>query len=167
MRYYDIFCLKICDQTYQTSEYQYDVMGNPIAVIGYDGTGQNVVRYEYDKGSRLTKMITGLSSYEMTADGAVTQYEYDILGRKIKETDPIGQTVSYEYDRNGNIVRYTDRNGTVTETSYHDFGSPKQITAKNGAVTQEKGYQYDGFGRMVYAQFVQNGIVTDSKAIHV
>ena len=119
-------------------------MGNPIAVIGYDGTGQNVVRYEYDKGSRLTKMITGLSSYEMTADGAVTQYEYDILGRKIKETDPMGQSVSYEYDRNGNIVRYT----------YDGFGRQTSQTDQAG---NKFSYQYDINANLTGYTFAYSG----------
>ena len=43
-----------------------------------------------------------------------TTYQYDSLGRKIKTTDPAGNTVYYNYDEVGNIIKVVDGEQTTS-----------------------------------------------------
>ena len=46
--------------------------------------------------------------------GGETTVEYDLLGRIITITDPMGAATAYSYDANGNLLSVTDALGNVT-----------------------------------------------------
>ena len=46
--------------------------------------------------------------------GGETTVEYDLLGRIIAITDPMGAAAAYNYDANGNLLSVTDALGNVT-----------------------------------------------------
>ncbi len=156
---------------YNSHEYKYDEMGNLLASISGEGEEQSVVQYTYDSASRITKMITGLSSYSTNpTGGSVTQYTYDKKGFLETITDPMGNDEEYwEYDKYGNLMQMSDRNVSVNTytygaygltqksgmtglhntTVYNSIGQPVKTTARNeyGEMIEES-YTYDPFGRL-------------------
>ena len=57
---------------------------------------QAVTQFEYDKLGRVIKTVY--------ADGTSTSSTYDELGRKTSETDQLGNTTYFEYDEKGRLV---------------------------------------------------------------
>lgn len=91
-------------------------------------------------------------------------YEYDKLGRVVKETDALGQSATAEYDNLGNRIKTTDRSGVTTTYTYDGLGRMTSRSAGGqtetwtynlmGLVSRmtdasgTTGYEYDGFGRL-------------------
>ena len=68
--------------------------------------------YGYDEAGNL---IT-----QTDANGHVTQYEYDGVGRRIATVLPLGQRSTTTYDAVGNVATTTDFNGQETTYEYDD-----------------------------------------------
>ncbi len=84
------------EKTYTDILYSYDSMGNLIGETSGNGADTSVVQYWYDNANRVTAVQSGLSSINpsapVPASGAVTKYEYDVMGYVSKETDALGQS---------------------------------------------------------------------------
>ena len=159
------------ENSYRSTEYKYDVMGNMLSVSAGEGEEKTVTQYKYDTANRLTKMTTGLSEYsENPAGGASTVYKYNNQGFLESVTDPMGKEENYiDYDSYGNVTLKCDRNGNAFQYTYGAYGvtsenmfgfaynnieynSAGQITKtetknQNGDLVEES-YTYDPFGRM-------------------
>jgi YD repeat-containing protein len=70
---------------------------------------------------------------ETDAEGHVTEYEYDLKGRKTKETDPNGGVTEYTYDDSDRLLTLKDPNGNVTSFAYDGSGNLAQETRPDGA----------------------------------
>ena len=81
-----------------------------------------------------------LSASVTDADGNTVFYEYDALGRRIKETDPLGNSVSYTYDAAGNIMTKTDADGHVAAYAYDPLSRLTEMTDPAQGKTR---YAYD------------------------
>ena len=83
-------------ESYHTTEYQYDVRGRLVAQTGIDGEIQNVVQYTYDNGGRILGMTTGLGQVSQSpmeeASAATTRYTYNEWNLPVTTTDPLGKT---------------------------------------------------------------------------
>ena len=159
--------------------YQYDAMGNIIAVTGNDGKKDSVIQYQYDTANRMTRMVSGLSNIQASLTGG-TQYEYNPLGYVSKVTDPLGQSETYsDYDYAGNVQKYIDKNGDEIYYEYGLYGLKQQtargknegkslnytslgqvkqsnVTNIDGTATTEE-YTYDAYGRI--ATYTSGGAV--------
>ena len=76
-------------------------------------------------------------------------YTYDSFGRKITETDPVGNTTSYSYDSLGNIISVKDALNRVTRFTYDGNNQLVQIIDPLGAITTNL---YDNNGNLIEAQ---------------
>ncbi len=159
----------------------YDAYGNLIITVDANG---NTIGYEYDAFGNCTKYIEP-SKYAPAEDfdeeeGEIrpftTFYEYDMLGRKIKEGNEYGnyyaytydkkgnilssaivedgesQTIStYTYDKTGNLLTQTDGNGNVTEVLYDDSNRPIRHSTRIGGEVNYVAdyYAHDGVGNLV------------------
>ena len=83
----------------------------------------NTVVYTYDSYGN----IQTVSDPET---GAVTTYEYNVLGWKTAEISPKGYRTEYVHDKNGNIVKIvadsTSQSPTITRTVYDGLGRKVQ-----------------------------------------
>ncbi|MFJ8599708.1 DUF6531 domain-containing protein [Streptomyces shenzhenensis] len=134
-----------------TWEYAYDPAGRLVAETDFDNRritytrdpagrvvaranplGQSVT-YAYDSSGRLSAK---------SVDGAVTGYEYDSVGRRLRATGP-DSTVTWERDANGRPVAETV-NGTTLSFGYDAAGRRTERTTPTGARTR---YGHDAAGR--------------------
>lgn len=82
-----------------------------------------------------------------------TQYDYDVDGNVIKETDINGKSITNTYDGLGNLISVKDKNGNITTNTYDNLGRllQEQIPfQKNGTSTvySTNKYYYDSNGNL-------------------
>ena len=151
---------------YETIEY--DNNGNTRYTRSFDSNDVQLRQVEYiyyaDSRNLLHKKIVD-NGKDDSGDGYL--YEYDALGRILKETGPVGNHVSYEYDSVGNLVRVTDGAGNITQhfydlagkriktidaagntttTTYDNNGNPLKVTDREGNATTTF---YDAMNRRI------------------
>ena len=189
--------IKVTDPAGNVTTFGYDKNGNRTSQTDANG---NVTRYEYNSKGQLIKVIDALgnvTTYAYGGSGCVTcgsggekltsitdangntiRYEYDQLGRKIKETDALGNATLYSHDTKGNLLTKTDANGHVTSFAYDPLGrvreqidalmgvmkseySPKgQVTKVTDALGNATTYEYDAMGWVIKTASPDTGIVT-------
>lgn len=158
-----------------TTRYLYDGRGQRLAVTAADGT---VSTYSYDAdGNLLTQVedagdashlnITTTYLWDAqgrqlsvtrasgTAEASTTRYEYDALGRQVRQIAAAGAldlTTSYDYDAEGNVVRVTDAAGASIYYAYDEAGERTYTLASTGARGTGQGtltrITYDADGRI-------------------
>ena len=156
---------KSTDPLGNATSYAYDLKGNKTSQTDANG---NVTRYEYDLLGHLVKSVDALNNANTNtyggtgcascgggtdkltsvtdAKGQTTSYQYDLLGRLIKETDPLGKATLYGYDAVGNLISKTDANGATLTYAYDAI---HRLTKKNYPDTSSESYTYDAVGRML------------------
>ncbi len=117
----------------------YDRLGRKIRdrYEPFDGTAERERTTEYDEMGNVTA-VTDMN-------GLTTSYEYDAVGRKVKETRPGGTSITYAYDEQHNMTGLTDANGHTTTFEY-DLNSRLVKEIRPGG--QETAYTYDGNGNL-------------------
>lgn len=94
----------------QTTGYQYDLLGNRIALLDPD---KGAFAYSYDAANRLTALTD--------PEGRVTSHSYDELGRVVS-TDLPNKTVTVNaYDANNRLaamVTTSDKDGVLVSFQY-------------------------------------------------
>ncbi|SFK74644.1 RHS repeat-associated core domain-containing protein [Lysobacter sp. cf310] len=103
--------------------------------------------------------------------GAVVNYfQYDVLGRKVQQTDPDAGETTYQYNAAGEVVVEQDAAGNRTENLYDARGRVwrKTVRLANGNIESQSTYNYDtatnGAGKLAsetvtgaYAQWAAGG----------
>ena len=122
----------------------------------YDDRGRvyRSIRYGVDP---VTGQITTQQDRDVTFDvagnllrqepaGAMAfeTYEYDLLGRRIEQTDPLGQSRQWTYDAAGNQIATTDPTNQVWTQSFDPLGRQVRKVNPLGEATR---YRYDAAGR--------------------
>ncbi|EHI56421.1 hypothetical protein HMPREF9333_00486, partial [Johnsonella ignava ATCC 51276] len=127
----------ITDANGHKSSFEYGILGNPLHMSEGSGAG---VSYSYNEAGQLTGIIN---------DGAQKGilYEYDSLGRRIKETDARGYSTSYEYDPAGNLIKTTDAFGRAEIIKRDPMG---RILSETDAAGNTTSYGYDSSGRLIF-----------------
>ncbi|MGY6274216.1 RHS repeat-associated core domain-containing protein [Methylomonas sp. MgM2] len=141
--------------------YDYDNHGYITKITAPDGAETS---YTYDPATLMPASVTD-------ANGHTTRYEYDALGNRIKQIDPVpfnyetawtydpvfnrmtgmtdanGRLTSYDIDpANGNRLRETDPLGGIRQWSYDSHGNVLTETDKNGNLSR---HDYDAFGNRI------------------
>ena len=110
------------------------------------------VSYTYDAfGDRATQSLPIATSG--LAGGPTTTYRYDLDGRTVGQTDPLGNVTTYAFDAFGNQVSQSMPNsstgaagGATTSASYDAMGNTLSLTDADGNTTN---WSYDGLGREI------------------
>jgi RHS repeat-associated protein len=167
----------VTDPLNRTTATTYDELNRPVRIVGPVFTDPTlgqirpVTRYTYDNLGNLLTVSAGRtdsSGNSPNSDVVALQmsYAYDDFGRKIRETDPLGQSRTFVYDVHGNPVSITDAKQQVTTFTYgyghqlltrvqlpggtltryirNPLGQPVQIEHPSLVLT----YDYDTFHRL-------------------
>lgn len=151
-----------------TTQYSYDGQGRALEVVAPDGT---ITQTQFDREGRAVAVVRDVgglalrTEYTWDATGrqlTVTEgagaaaartmaYEYDALGRRIREVlDPgVGKLnieTLYAYDANDNLVARTNANGDTSYFAYDEAGRQVYAIDAVGAVTRT---WHDEAGRVV------------------
>lgn len=102
------------------------------------------VSYEHDRAGNLTKQIL--------PNGGIIVNEYDEMNRRVRVTDPDGNTTRIFYDTSGNIIKYVDPENYVPEEDdglgttylYDSMNRLMQITNAAGIVVERNIYNTAG-----------------------
>ncbi len=136
-----------------TITHQYDLLRRLIKKSYPDGSSES---YSYDAAGRILTAVTKDVSYG---------YSYDGAGRLTRVTDSRGVALEYNYDILGNRIKTTLQKGTPEEHAigygYDQANRPASISSTSGTFT----YTYDGAGRrsgVVYPHGVTGSYGYDS-----
>ena len=150
--YLDDFMFQM--ETYQSADhtlfYEYDACGRRISVkwLYPDGREARGTLYRYDEKGCLIEVD----------DGGITKYEYDSVGRPIKQIGPYRETVTLEYDDNGNITKAIGW-GYIQENKYDAFGNRIENVLKtdSGLYLQTTVYEYNEHGDLIKQTVYETG----------
>ena len=145
-------------QTSPHTHYDYDLLGNQIAVV--DPLG-NTTAYQYDELGRLVKTVDPL--------GRVSTTGYNAAGNVLSDTDAAGNTTYYVYDH---LNRMTDKydpdtdgfiayGGPRTQYAYYADGKRKSLTDPDGNTTT---WTYDAFRHMTKETVSNTGTTLPAKS---
>ena len=109
---------------------------NPTAQSKVIDATNGETAYSYDsRGNKLT---------QTDAEGRITRWEYDALGRVTARILPMGQRETFAYDAVGNVLVHVDFNGQVTTSEYDSLNRLTKKTYADGIVET---WTYDAAGR--------------------
>jgi RHS repeat-associated protein len=134
------------DANGNSTYYEYNYKGQLIKVT--DSLG-NVTQYTYGSGGCSSCGSSGGDNLTSITDakGQTTTYQYDSVGRLIKETDPLGNTITYSYDSKGNLKTKTNADGNTITYAYDSLSRLTKKTYPDGNVEK---YEYDSKGNITY-----------------
>ncbi len=102
--------------------------------------------YEYDSNSRLTKKID-----PATADGQSrpeTTFEYDTAGRLVEVVDPLNRVTNFAFDIAGRKTQVTYPDTSTEQTLYGTGANAGRVEATKNRVGTVTTYSYDSIGRL-------------------
>jgi|GEM_PF-2337795 len=144
----------------RTIRYEYDSLGRvhrEYSAIGYiessyDANGNKVRQRTFDKHGILQREQSWVVDSKnrvlsMTDPNEnTTTYEYDLLDRKVKETNARGHSSKMAYDAGGNLISSSDRLGNEVQHKYNERNERVvSIDPEGGVVT----VKYDPNGNPV------------------
>jgi hypothetical protein len=135
--------------------YKNDYLGNRIEELSAMDASKNqsyTYKYTYDfRGEPLT--VTNIKNEK-------TQIEYDMLGRKTKETDPQGGTTEYTYNEFGEVLTesgYIGDNLTIKGYEYDKAGNvEREYITNNINQAESKRDTFYGYDKMNRLSYVKN-----------
>ena len=89
--------------------------------------------------------------------GGETTVEYDLLGRIIAITDPMGAATAYSYDANGNLLSVTDALRHATKYTYDKDGN---LTSETDALGNRVQYAYTPEGWLSSVTKADSAVMT-------
>jgi RHS repeat-associated protein len=164
--------------------YEYDVVGRMIAETDYNGA---TTTYAYDAAGQFTRRVNAVGQEavlrydvlgniaEHIADGAVTAFGYDPIGRLVYarnadaevwlQRDAVGRvtaetcngrTVATQYDLAGQVTRRTTPSGAETSWEYDLAGFPVVMNAAG----QQLRFGYNSSGQQIRRELPGDLILT-------
>jgi YD repeat-containing protein len=145
------------DATGAVSFYQYNERGDIVSKQRYQqklSSGSYHSSMTLQQVAQLVAARPGQSSY-------LTQYQFDLQGMLVAETDATGAVQRFEYDVAGNMTAAIDKNGNKTEYLYNQQNKLIELkTPKHQVVTNASNrtsvemqvvtkYEYDVLGQKI------------------
>ena len=148
----------------ESTDFTYDVAGNLLTET--DALG-NVTSYSYDGLYRLTSTTRPDPDGGGSQIAAVTQYEYDLLGRQTAVIDPLNNRTEFVFDSLGRLMSQTDAESGTTTFGYDALGNrtsltdpigntttwvyndEQQVLSETNELNDSRTYVYDDLGRLI------------------
>ena len=126
----------------QTSQTQYDLNDNPIALT-------NPRNHSHQRAfDSLNRWVTHTDPLN-----GITQLEYDVQDNLTHVRDPRGVTTQYQYDGLGNLTRLNSPDSGATDYQYDAAGNVTQQVDARGVVTT---FTYDALNRLTARRYPTN-----------
>jgi YD repeat-containing protein len=87
--------------------------------------------------------------------GNLSIYDYDVLNRRTKITDPINGATNFGYDPNGNLLSVTDARSNSTSYTYNNMD---RRATRQDPLLRTGSYQYDLNGNLSQFTGVRFGV---------
>ena len=106
----------------------YDSAGRLVRTIVAEGTAdETATRTRYNAFGEITGVVSGVgeavrSDLTTAIDEYGTEYEYDLLGRRVSQSGPQDQKYFYVYDQENRLTHSVNALGEVSKLSYNTFG---------------------------------------------
>ena len=137
-------------------KFEYDLAGRLSAATDPAGTTQ---RYAYDELNRLIEaqyvgepsatVSNGFDALGLRVrrndSAGEAKFEYDALGRVVRETDGSGRSIAYEYDSADDLAAITYADGSRVAYSYDETGNLTLVRDATGTYS----YSYDQQNRPI------------------
>jgi YD repeat-containing protein len=151
---------------------------NNIQLLEYDAS--NNVNSKTNKNGVVTsyKHDTNGQPIEMTTGNRTWKYEYNVVGQKTSETDPIAGVTNYRYDGSGNLIsQQKTGSGTWTfqfdgegnkllevnplgDTSSYSYNKINGLIKKEDALDQAWTFNLDGLNKVLSEQRPNGASIT-------
>lgn len=144
---------KITDPEGNYIQYGYDAQGNRIQMSRHapDDTRTYLRQWDYQH-----PYMPGKLWKEIQANGAFTEYGYDVSGRVSLVTDPEEHDTAYGYDLFDRLASVTQPGDAITAYAYDGQGNLSLVTDAEGSETT---YHYDDLGRVVRTDSPDAGVM--------
>lgn len=122
--------------------------------------------YEYDLNNKLISILTNESKRKYIS--ATTKYEYDSLGRKVKQINASGTETIYNYDDADNVIKISVRTPSnarekvIKLSTYDLLGNKLTETDGNKNVTT---YTYNSINKIRSITFASDDTIDRNKKI--
>lgn len=163
--------IQVTDERQKQKEFSYDGIGRLKGIIFPEGAPVDIsygVRDKTLQRGAYTEVIDTDGWGRVTSisrNGIVTSTRYDLEGRKIFESYPGSTTgISYEYDALGRLVRETHQDGHIR---LDHSGSITTITNERGHVRELLHQAYGAFEGQKLTQVVELNVTGDTPGNHV
>ncbi|MCG8450021.1 MAG: DUF6531 domain-containing protein, partial [Pirellulales bacterium] len=126
-----------------TTSFEYDAVGN---LLSTTDPLQRTTTNTYDRQNRLlTTTDPDPDGFGGPQGGAVTRYQYDVVGNLIAQTNGEGETERFTYDNLDRLIRSYDALGAESRSQYDSEGNLLSFTDPELNTTN---YTYDGLNRL-------------------
>jgi len=149
LRLMRIYSIDSSEQVLQDLNYQYDAVGNIVAIDDFVESATQ--SFEYDALNRLTKATNnqtyGVKNYVYDEVGNLLEkdgvtYTYGEGGAGPHAVSSLSDGTTFQYDDNGNMTAKLD--GAETTEYFYDVENRLKEVKKNGEIAAE--FEYDGDG---------------------
>jgi len=134
------------------ADFTYDVYGNVLSRTEHVSPGTSIVTYfEYQNGVFLTSE---------TRAGRALRYTFDIMGRMLSQTDGNGNTTSFQYDKLGRLIRQTNPGTPAVSTFITVYDDVNNTITTTDEIGRRMKYTFDMLGNLKLVQDVTHGVIT-------
>ncbi|MDP5275123.1 RHS repeat-associated core domain-containing protein [Chengkuizengella axinellae] len=150
--------IRFTDAIHQTTENRYDEYNRLVQVTNpegntltntYNDLGYVHSMVNFNGDETLFTSVNGMLQEKTDPNGNIVKYEYDEIGRLMKETFSETEVVTYTYDALDNVTQKTDQLGYSTQFAYDMQGNLLQETNVLGESTN---YSYNANGKLISVQ---------------
>ncbi|MCG8552535.1 MAG: DUF6531 domain-containing protein, partial [Desulfobacterales bacterium] len=152
---YDAFgnVTRVTDALGNTSTTTYDADGRlPVAKTDQNGNETHFAYYEAGNPETMPPDTLKSRTVMEGDETYTTLFEYDALGRKTKETNPLGQATQYQYTIDGKLQKTIYPNGAEAKNVYdtaRDIAHGAEIVKKIDALGEFEQYAYNAIGKLI------------------
>ncbi|HWD29795.1 MAG TPA: LysM peptidoglycan-binding domain-containing protein, partial [Rhizomicrobium sp.] len=129
------------------TQYDYNVKGDLIDVIHYDGSIALI------GGAKTADVATAISTAHLaTLAGTIESWTvYDALGRNLESIDSTGSVTTFTYDSEGHLVAASSYSAQLSSTTISGFKTtpPTSIALPTGGTISTTRYFYDQNGNQI------------------
>lgn len=121
----------------------YDALNHLASVEKRSPEGKTVAQdlFYYDASGNRIKRVSTIYQLENPIKTLATSWEYDPMGRMIKEVEPDQRTTRYHYDDRGRVSETTLPSGIVLSYVYDGIGRLLELTSSDGSIHYRHFYE--------------------------